>query len=181
MCDTAKADRYYGRADVPSEDDKKATAEILEGKKFPDLDKTLPWMLLVRGMYSMLYEKEEVRLSKILGHRGDQLPQPIRLTTKDWARAFNIITFTYVLEFGLFKKPTPVKEVKMANGRKIALAILVQDPGKGLAKSESYVRGDERLRTLKILGRMEKHRLELAELDAVKKHLASLRDPEVQS
>lgn len=187
MCDTAKADYYYGRADVPSMDDEKAdgkTSEGTEGKKSPDLDKSLPWMLLVRGMYAFLYKKAEQEFNRRLGRKeprpGDPLPQPIRVTPMAWAEAFNIITFSYV-ENGFFKRPTVVKEWKTAGGKKVALALLVQDPGKGREKSESYVRPDERARTLRILRRMEGHRLDLASMDAVKKHLATLREPPVQS
>lgn len=186
MVDTAKADYYYGRTDVdPESEEGEARALLSAAKgKEPELDKSLPWMLLARGMYSFLYKKEEAEFNRRLGRKdprpGDPLPRLIRVTPIDWAEAFNIITFSYV-QNGFFRRPTAIKEQKTASGRKIALAILVQDPGKGREKSESYVRPDEKMRTLKILRRMERHRLDLGDLDAVKEHLASLRDPQVQS
>jgi hypothetical protein len=186
MCDTAKADYYYGRTDVGAEGPVgEANALISEArKKDPDLDKSLPWMLLARGMYSFLYKKQEVEFNRRLGRKdprpGDPLPQVIRITPIDWAEAFNIITFSYV-QNGFFRRPSTIKVLTTASGRKVALAILVQDPGKGREKSESYLRPDERQRTIKILRRMERHRLDLGELPAVQKHLSSLRDPEIQS
>lgn len=185
MVDTAKADYYYGRTDVDPESEEGEERSLLSAakQKEPELDKTLPWMLLARGMYSFLYKKQETEFNKRLGRKeprpGDPLPHIIRVTPIDWAEAFNIITFSYV-QNGFFRRPTAIKEQKTASGRKIALAILVQDPGKGREKSESYLRPDERRRTVKILRRMETHRLSLGEIDAVQKHLASLRDPEVQ-
>ena len=185
MCDTTKADYYYGRTDVePDTEDgeKRALMSAAKGER-PVLDKTLPWMLLARGMFKFLYKEAIAEDNKNRGRSkripGTALPHKITITPQDWAKAFNMLTFSYVRN-DFFRVPTTISEQQTSTGRTVAKAILVQDPGKGLAKSESYIRPDQRVETVNILRRMETHRLDLGERGDVKKHLASLRDPEVR-
>lgn len=186
MCDTAKANYYYGRTDIePDTEDGIARARQSEAKgERPILDKNLPWMLLARGMFKFLYKEAIVKDNYNKGVKkripGTRLPPKIpAIKPQAWAEAFNIITVSYVRNEFL-KQPKAIKESKV-NGRTVALAIIVQDPGKGLTKSTSYVAdSDQKLETKNILRRMEAHRLEVGDLEEVKKHLAALRDPEVR-
>jgi len=187
MCDTAKADYYYGRTDVEpdtEEGEKRALMSAARGER-PVLDKTLPWMLLARGMFKFLYRDAIAKDNKNQGRKkripGSDLPHKITITPQEWAKAFNMLTFSYV-KHNFFKRPSgPVsKDPDAHGGRKLAL-VLEQDPGKGLAKSGDYVEPDQKDETVKILRRMETHRLDLAERQDVKEHLASLHDPEARS
>ena len=192
MVDTAKANYYYGRTDVPADDETKALKDAAVGAD-PTLDRTLPWILLVRGMFSIIYKdilKQQLRRQGYLQHLGgikghqkqrnpnSPLPSPIVVPPHEWARAFNIITFRYVSD-GFLKRPRVIKRMKTESGREIALALLVQDPGKGRDKMEDYLSSRRRRETVKVLRRMERHRLNLGENQAVQEHLASLRPPTV--
>ena len=71
-----------------------------------------------------------------------------------------------------------IESRKTETGRNVSLALLVQDPGKGREKMNTYLQGGERRRTVKILRRMEYHRENIAELGPVKKYLEGLQQPQ---
>ena len=179
--DTAKANYFFGRTDVPPDTEEGQRQALLDASKDvdPEVDRTLPWGLLMGGMYSFLYRKAE-RENQI--PKGDikrgVLPKPIRLTPMEWAEAFNIITVRYV-ETEHFKRPDKISEQRLANGRKVKLLMLLQDPGKGAAKSRDYYSPDRLRETKAKLRRMERHRQEVGENSRVKKYLAELRTPAV--
>lgn len=180
--DLVKANYYMGRVDIPADtEDGEAEALLAASRgQEPTLDKTLPWMLLMRGMFSYLYKKEMAEAKKQQGRymRPDFIPRPIVVKPHEWARAFNFVTTSYIKnEF--FKKPEVVKRQVTEDGREVALVVMVTSPGKGLDKSESYVRPGERRNTVNRLRRMERHRENLAEMPDVQKYLASLREPKV--
>lgn len=180
--DEVKANYYYGRVDIPAdteEGEREAVMAAAQDEE-PNLDKTLPWMLLMRGMFSYLYKKEMAEARKRQGSylKPEFIPRPLVIKPHDWARAFNFVTTSYIKnEF--FKKPEVITPQVTADGRKVALAVLLTSPGKGIEKSESYVRPDQRRVTIKRLRRMERHRENLMEMPEVQKHLASLREPRV--
>jgi len=182
--DEAKANYFFGRTDVPKdakEGKLQAGLDAARGTN-PERDRTLPWTLLMAGMFSLLYkeaEKEEARRAgrKKRGPR-DPFPKPIRITPQEWAKAFNFITTSYINnEF--MKKPDKVGEEKLANGRTVALLMIVQDAGKGAAKTRDYFSPERFNETKARLARMEMHRKEIANDPQVKKYLASLRNPAI--
>jgi len=181
--DTAMANYYYGRTDVaPDEEGEEKALRDAAKDEGPELDRTLPWPLLVRGMFEILYKET---MKQWLRRRGkskrepeDPLPNSIVISPQEWARAFNIITFSYV-ENGLFRRPNVIKKRVTGDGREVALALLVQDPGKGREKMADYLSPKRRRETITVLRRMEKHRRDLGENDAVQKHLANMNPPTV--
>ncbi len=184
MIDTAQANYFYGRTDVHPdtvEGQAEAQKDAAEGKN-PELDRTLPWTLLVRGMFAFMYKKqqraENKRRGKTKRDPDDPLPAPVIIHPFAWAEAFNIITYTYV-QTGFFRRPQVIERRKLTNGRTVALAMLVQDPGRGAEKTRSYLSTERRRETVMVLRRMERHRLELGEDKDVKKYLTTLRSPVV--
>lgn len=179
--DTIKANYYYGRIDIEpdtKEGDKRAMLAVARGEE-PDLDPALPWMLLMRGMFKFLYKEaireDNRRRGRKKRNPGDPMPPSIgELKPPQWAEAFNIISVRYI-ETEYLKPPRSISEEKV-NGRIIRLAVVVTNPGKGTAKSKSYIEEQEKQETINILRRMERHRLEVVNNAEVKKHLASLRD-----
>jgi hypothetical protein len=184
LVDTAQANYYYGRTDVHP-DTKEGEAEALKDAakgKDPELDRTLPWALLMGGMYGLIYREVEKEENRRRGRKkrepNQPLPRAINVKSFLWAEAFNIITAQYVKN-GFFRRPQKVAERKLINGRKVALALLVQDPGKGAEKTRDYLSPERRQETIWKLRRMERHRLELGEDKDVQKHLTMLRSPAV--
>ena len=183
MMDTAKANYYYGRTDVDSDEDdgrREAVKDALRGKD-PELDRSLPWPLLVGGMFKYLYVDAITKYNKDHGNRArDSVPvrslPPKVIQPADWSDAFNIITANHVKN-GLLRRPRKVKEMVTITGRRVALALLLQDPGKGRDKMVDYLSAARRTETVKMLRRMERHRLTLGRKEAVKKHLLDLRPP----
>jgi hypothetical protein len=182
--DEIRANMAYGRVDIPS-DAKLDTAEAeLEAvrataaKVNPTMDRTLPWTLLMGGMFSFLYgdaEKEENRRAgrkKRSAH--DALPRKIKVSAQDWAKAFNMISVRYV-DTDFLKRPDVVKKETRPDGRVVKLAVMSQDKGKGGTKTQDYLSPLRVEETRKKLRRMEWHRLEVAEDPRVKKYLASKR------
>lgn len=181
MANTSMANYYYGRTDVPPDDETEALRDAATGKD-PELDRTLPWILLVRGMFSILYKDP---LRNWLKRRGkskrdptDPLPSVIVVSPQEWARAFNIITYKYV-EDGLFRRPNVISKRVTEEGREVALAMLVQDPGKGRDKMTDYLSSRRRRETIQVVRRMERHRINISENEAVQHHLAGLSPPSV--
>jgi hypothetical protein len=184
IIDTAKANYFYGRTDVPPDTEEGQRQAELDAARDvdPEIDRTLPWTLLMGGMFSFLYKEAIRNENRRAGRkkRGpyDPFPRPIRFTPQRWAECFNIITVKYI-DNEFLRRPDKVSEQKLSNGRKVALLMMLQDPGKGAAKTRDYL-SPERLRETKLrLRRMERHRLEMAESPRVQKHLQSLRSPAV--
>jgi hypothetical protein len=181
--DLVRANYFFGRVDIPADTEEGERQAILSAARGenPELDKTLPWMLLMRGMFSYLYKQEMRDAKKRNGIYlpGEFMPRPILIKPHEWAKAFNFISTSYI-QNEFFKKPEVITQQVTESGRKVALALLVTNPGKGIAKSESYVRPENRRVTVKRLRRMERHRENIAEDPEVRRYLASLRDPEVR-
>ena len=182
--DTAKANYYYGRTDVPPDTVEGQRQAAMDAAKDvdPEIDRTLPWAILVGGMFSFLYKKaireEDRRAGRKKRGPRDPFPKPIRITPQDWAKAFNFITTSYI-DNEFLKRPDKVSVQKLQNGRSVALLVLVQDPGKGAAKSRDYFSPKRIGETRQRLRRMERHREEMAEDPQVKKYLATLRMPSI--
>ena len=107
---TPWANQFFGRTDV-SPDIKDGQVEALQDTmrdKDPELDRTLPWPLLMRGMFRILYKDALGNMNRRRGKKkwevNDPLPTPIVTTPRDWADAFNFITVSYV-KAQLFKRP----------------------------------------------------------------------------
>lgn len=182
--DTAKANYYFGRTDVPPDTEEGQRQAMLDVTRDvdPEIDRTLPWALLMGGMFKFMYKKAEREENRRAGRKergpNDPFPRPIKITPQFWAEAFNIITVRYI-DTEFLKRPDKVGEQKLANGRKVALLIMLQDPGKGAAKTKDYLSPDRLRETRMRLRRMERHRLEMAENPRVQKYLQTLRTPAV--
>ena len=182
--DTAKANYYFGRTDVPpdiEEGQRQAQLDAARGVD-PEIDRTLPWTLLMGGMFKFLYKQPIRDENKRFGRKSDEtyvrFPRPIKITPQRWAEAFNIITVRYI-DTEFLRRPDKVGETKLANGRKVALLVMLQDPGKGAAKTQDYLSPDRLPDTRARLRRMERHRGEMADDPQVQKYLSTLRTPQV--
>jgi len=186
--DTTKANLLYGRVDIPSDvrsDSEDAEAEAIKKtaqEVDPQMDRTLPWALLMGGMFKFLYKKAEKEENRRAGRKergpNDPFPRPIKITPQDWAEAFNIITVSYV-KADFLKRPDVVDRKNLAGGGKVDLVLMTQTRGKGGAKTEDYLSPERIGETRKRLRRMERHRLEMAENPRVQDYLQSLRKPAI--
>ena len=182
--DEVFANQYFGRTDVPPEPVEgrvEALSDVAKGKA-PEIDRSLPWPLLVRGMFKILY-KDAIKVANQQSGRKKReshhpMPGKISVSPNDWASAFNIITTSYV-KTGLLKRPQVSERLKTISGRTVSLAVLVQGPGKGKAKMAHYLSSKEKTETIRIIRRMETHRKTLAGMGSVKKYLAGLQAPTV--
>jgi len=178
VIDTIKANYYYGRTDVSPEPEEgqKEAAEDEAKDKDPELDPTLPWIIIMRGMYRFLYKKAEKQDAKEGKPPISPTKRVLVVNTEMWAKAFNMVTTSFI-KSGHLKKPEFIKKQKTASGRIVELAFVSLGPGKGREKTDDYLR--RRNETVNVLRRMEHHRRKLGKDPDVQKHLASLRDPVV--
>ena len=112
------------------------------------------WPLLMRGIYSVLYRDATQQLKKSLKkqYTNTMLPPGIAITPKEWTRAFNIITVT-LYDAGRLLRPHPVD----MKAPPTDWAPPLQLAASGKEKIRSYRQGNEKLRTRKILARMQRH------------------------
>lgn len=126
----------------------------LYGSQEPDS----PWPLLIRGMFSFLYQEELKHMKLRAGYNAVQttrLPPRKLILPRDWAYAFNTITKT-LYESGritLPKAPDPERGLDQEPPFRLTSS--------GREKVREYRQAHERLKTGRIIERMQEHAQEL--------------------